>query len=902
MTRKVELVDGWEFSEASDYGSDAWLPVKQVPGSIYQDLQHNGVIEDPFIDMNELNARWVPERTWKYRTSFQSPAAGSGAKAELVFEGLDTLATVFLNGQEVLKADNMFLEYRVNISDRLNTSRANNLEIQFSSAMLRGRDLVKEHTEHRFIAHQTEAGRLPIRKAQYHWGWDWGPILVDVGIWKPVYLETFDVRIEELWHQSNISEDLSVVSGKLFANVDGSLNANVQISLSLDGHTVFESTAQCNEDGLASCDFTLDKPNLWYPHGYGPQTRYQLKATLKTDDNVTLSKLIGFRRAQLIQEPDEHGTSFYFRINNTSIFCGGSCWIPADSMLGTMTPTRYHDWLNLLIAGNQIMIRVWGGGIYESTSFYSLCDSLGILVFQDFCFACQSTPAYPSFLSQITAEATFQIRHLRTHPSLVLWAGNNEDYQIQEKYHLDYAPDDPDPESWLHSSFPARYIYEHHLPSLLSSLDPAALYHPSSPWGKGKQYQPADDRWTTDPTIGDLHQWHIWHGTMNRHQQAPQMSGRFVSEFGMEAYPHLETLRACIKESGQLVPGSVLMDHRNRAIDHERRLMSYVVENFGVGGCGDGDVVRFGYLTQLVQADTMRSCYGSWRRQWGDEGRRKCGGVLVWQLNDCWPTVSWAVVDYFGVPKPGWYAIKRALGRVVVGVQRPYRSWTMGHSDPSVVLAERGYEVWVASQEAVGREVDLEIRFVSVGTGTEVAERVTRRGVKVRENGTTEVVKGEAEVEMQELAHEKVDEDDPSTFVVNQAGYFKYPTRHKKGVKPFDLQKHDPYVIHAQLTDSRSGEILSTDTAWPDPLKYLQWTERGVKVEIVGAGDKMKITTEKPVKGFVFQEKKGCAQLSDNGFDVMPGEEKIVSFERSMGDGKYLRWTYLGAASGEERL
>jgi beta-mannosidase len=569
MVERQELHDGWSFREHGVSPEDAWRPCFSVPGTIHRDLQHHALIPDPFADMNDLCSRWVGERTWSYKTSFTSPKVGENTITDLVFKGLDTLATVTLNGKKILEADNMFLEYRIDISGKLELDGPNELLVDFAPAMLRGRELVKKHEhEHRFIAHQTEQGRLPIRKAQYHWGWDWGPIIMTAGIWRSVYLETYSIRIDDVWHLSEVDPTLKRVSGQLLARVSPAKPAKVRLALSFDGKSVFETTTECDADGLVKCDYSVNDPSLWYPAGYGKQARYELKATIVTElsDSPSASKLIGFRRVELVQQTDRFGKSFYFRINQVDVFAGGSCWIPADSFIPDITPQRYRDWMKLMIQGNQIMIRVWGGGVYEDDAFFDACDELGILAWQDFCMACQLSPTYQSFLKQLEDEARYNIRRLRHHPSLVIWAGNNEDYQIQEKYQLDYNFEDKDPESWLRSSFPARYIYESCLPQIVAEEDSAAIYHPSSPWGDGKP--------TADPTVGDVHQWNIWHGTMNRYQQAASMSGRFVSEFGMEGYPHLQTIRSSVTDPLQQHPGSILMDYRNRAIDHERRLIT----------------------------------------------------------------------------------------------------------------------------------------------------------------------------------------------------------------------------------------------------------------------------------------------------------------------------------------
>ncbi|KIX03026.1 uncharacterized protein Z518_06576 [Rhinocladiella mackenziei CBS 650.93] len=870
----TQLSSGWKVKQTDDDSSNAWLPVSKVPTSIHQDLLDNGKIPDPFVDMNELSVRWIAEKSWTYRTTFPSPTnVHSRARTDLVFKGLDTFATVTLNGKRILQTDNMFLEYRVDITGLLNSTSngsSNELKIVFDSALLRGRELVRQHEhEHRHIAHQTEQSRLPVRKAQYHWGWDWAGILITTGPWRPVFLESYVGRVDDVWFQGQVSSDLKSVSGKLFARASLAgqkprPGLRVKFTLSLDGRVVYESQGDSDGDGVAMAAFRTEEPTLWYPHGYGKQTRYRLKAVLVGTDSESemssKSKFVGFRRCELIQERDDFGKSFYFRINNVDVFAGGSCWIPADNFLSHIGPDRYRKWMELMIQGNQIMTRIWGGGIYEDDAFFDACDELGILVWQDFCFACGSYPTYPSFLHQIEQEARYNVRRLRSHPSLVIWAGNNEDYQIQEKYSLDYDYEgDKDPESWLRSSFPARYVYEYLLPKVVEQEDPGSVYHPSSPWGDGKK--------TFDPTVGDIHQWNVWHGMMKRHQELPTMGGRFVSEFGMEAYPHLSTISSAITDPAQQYPGSMVMDYHNRAIDHERRLITYVAENFQI----KYDLPSFTHLTQLTQSDAMGFAYRSWRRDWGTPGARKCGGVLVWQLNDCWPTMSWAVADYYLVKKPSFYAIARALTPLAVGVARPFHDWTSGHADPTRATRDHTFDVWIASSRTETVQADVEVRFISIKTGKDIAAAV-EKNIDVQLNCTTDVLKqASADVSSSSSPH------DPR--------------------QPFNTATHDPYVIHARLTVS--GTCISTDTAWPHPLKYLAFDDRGIKVQLSSAKDKLIVTANKPVHGFVFRENRDWVVFSDNGFDVMPGEEVVVDIKCPEGfEMSELRWTYLGAESG----
>ncbi|KAI9148243.1 glycoside hydrolase family 2 protein [Paramyrothecium foliicola] len=841
-----QLSDGWKVRQADDSAEEAWLPARDIPTQIHLDLLANEKIPDPFLDLNELAVRWVSEKGWVYRRHFQNPATLETQEpvvTDLVFEGLDTFATVFLNGVEILRSDNMFLSHRVDVSKHLKDE--NTLEIVFDSTVLRGRQLLEEHShEHTFYVRQTEASRVPVRSAQYNWGWDWGPIMLTMGPWKPIYLDRYVARVDDVWVQYELDADLDHVSGTVFAAVTGSGVSSAKLSISLDGVSLCEEECSVDSNGLSQMQFHIHGLRLWNPFGYGEQTRYQVKAAIGSLDEK--SRHVGFRRAELIQEPDEYGKSFFFRINGIDVFCGGSCWIPADSFLSRMTPERYHDWMRLMVEGNQNMVRIWGGGIYEHDALYDACDELGILVWQDFGFACASYPAYPSYLASVEAEARQNLRRLRSHPSLVIWAGNNEDYQVQERYKLEYNYEDKDPQSWLKSTFPARYLYEYLLPKIVSEEDPAVVYHPSSPWGDGKH--------TADPTVGDKHQWDLWHGAMFRYQEAPTLSARFISEFGMEAYPHLETIRGMILDPREHHPGSKMMDFRNKAIDHERRMITYVAENFRI----KYDLASFTHLTQIVQAETMTYAYESWRREWGS---RKCGGVLVWQLNDCWPTMSWAVVDYHLVKKPAFYAIARAMKPLAVGISRKHHSWTAGHDDPTASSRDIKFDVWIASSLLEPTQVDVNIRFISIKTGEDLTSPIRLTSV-ARPNDTTEILK----------EHSGPDASAESCGSREQ----------------FDLDRYNPYVIH--VTVVAEDKVVATNTSWPQPIKYLDLGPRKIDFQ-AASSTSIAISSKHPIKGFVFQEDKST-RFSDNGFDLVPGEKTVITVQGV--DLSSLKYTYIG--------
>jgi beta-mannosidase len=482
-----------------------------------------------------------------------------------------------------------------------------------------------------------------------------------------------------------------------------------------------------------------------------------------------------------------------------------------------------------------LLLRVWGGGIYEDDAFYSACDELGILVWQDFMFACGNYPCFPSFLDSVRQEAVLNVRRLRHHPSLVIFAGNNEDYQVAEAAGLTYNYADKNPENWLKTDFPARYIYEFLLPDIIQAECPDIPYHPGSPWGDGKR--------TSDPTIGDLHQWNVWHGTQEKYQIYPSLGGRFNSEFGMEAFPHLETIKSFVEDEKDLYPQSKLMDFHNKAAGHERRIATYLIENVRTAT----ELMPYIHLTQLIQAEALAYGYRGWRKQWGQD--RRCGGALVWQLNDCWPTISWSICDYYQRRKPAYYAMARCLAPLTVGVNREHFDWSVSHArEPSLTK----WEVWGVSSRLEDVTVDVEIQFWSVEDGIEIKERVTRQSMLLAANGTTSVAEG----------------------VINN-------------------EKEVPHVLAVKMF--LHGVVVARDMDWPQPLKYLSFPKRNVRVEV--RGEAMYVSAERPVKCLVFEEREGCS-LSDSALDLAPGDEQVIHMKGMRDGDRPLRWTFL--AAGEQ--
>ena len=446
-------------------------------------------------------------------------------------------------------------------------------------------------------------------------------------------------------------------------------------------------------------------------------------------------------------------------------------------------------------------------------------------------FGCGNYPCFPEILKSIEEECMCQTKRLRHHPCMAIYAGNNEDYQVQEQTGLTYDFEDKDPQSWLKTDFPARYIYEKLLPDVVAAQTPHVPYHPGSPWGDGKI--------SSDPTVGDMHQWNVWHGTQEKYQIYDTLGGRFNSEFGMEAFPHIDTIKAYVTDPSQLYPQSHMIDFHNKADGHERRIATYLVENFRTRT----ELDRFIHLTQLSQAEALMFGYRGWRQRWGQN--RHTGGALVWQLNDCWPVTSWAIVDYYLRKKPAYYAMRRVLAPIAVAVKRAHHDWSVVHARPAKTS---DWELWVASNSTEHVHATVELRYISIATGRDIKPRDVMNDVRLEKNGTSHLLKG-----------------------------------------TIDNVNEEPHVLAARIWVK--GELVSRDVDWPQPLKYLDFSDRGVQVE--RKGSEIHVRADKPTKGLVFEEREGVL-VHDSALDVVPGDEQVVRV-RGLAEGdRDLGWLYLG--------
>lgn len=672
------------------------------------------------------------------------------------------------------------------------------------------------------------------------------------GPWRPVHLELYQSRLADLYFDTTVDKDLKSATVVARALVEGSAN-KVRFDVSFEGKTVASETVQ--GDGEIQATFHIRNPSLWYPVRYGQQSLYTVKATLLDNDTEevdTLLKRIGLRRAELIQRPlqGQPGTSFFFQVNNIPVYCGGSDWIPADNFLPRISRQRYYDWVKLVADGNQLMIRVWGGGIYEDQAFYDACDEYGILVWQDFMFGCGNYPAHPDILKSIKREAEENIKLLRHHPSIVIWAGNNEDYQYQESAGLTYDYDNKDADSWLKTDFPARYIYEKILADVCAELIPDTYYHFGSPWGGGKP--------TSDPTVGDMHQWNVWHGSQEKYQNFDKLVGRFVSEFGMEAFPHIKTIDAYLpqgKDDPDRYPQSSTVDFHNKADGHERRIALYLVENFRYA---PDPLEQFIYCTQLMQGECIASAYRLWKRQWKGPGREYCGGALVWQINDCWPVTSWAIVDYYLRPKHAYYTVKREMAPLSIGMTRrehrhPKDKYTRVNVDVQTVI-----EVWGSNLTLEDYTVDCVLKAWDVETGEETFSEVVAKDIVLPENRSTEILARDVPV-----AHKGAGEEART-------------------------------VVAAYIVSKEGGAQLARYVNWPEPLKYLHLQKpQQLKAVLNDDLTAVEVSAEVPIKGLALECDDDAVIFSDNLVDIVPGEVVSIGIKGANED-TVISTRYLG--------
>lgn len=672
-TRRVDLGgSAWQFRRTDGDSSGDWAPAA-VPGCVQTDLMALGRLEDPFVGTNEDRVQWVGAARWAYRRTFVAEALPRGAQAYLVFDGLDTFATVTLNGRAVGTADNMFMPWRFEVTDSL-AAGENELVVAFDSTEARAKAAADAYGTP--LKNCARAVNAPfVRKPACHFGWDWGPTVLTVGIWRPVRLEI----VSRAW-LSDVDawgEPADGTAGRLFAAIEVAGPKTEGLTLSVaatapDGKTPVGQAEVPVTGGHAAA--TIDVPNadLWWPNGLGGQPLYTLRLRLMAGRRVVDERRVrvGIRRLELVQEPDAYGRSFFFRVNGAPLFAKGANWIPADTFPARVTPALYRDLVASCAAVNMNMLRIWGGGYYEDEVFYDLCDEYGLLVWQDFMYACALYPGDdPAFAANIGAEAEAAIRQLRRHTCLALWCGNNE----MESGWFEWGWDKQHPAA-VYAAY--ERIFHDILPKAAAALDPRRAYIRSSPtsWEVGKP---------NDPASGDTHFWGVWHG-QGSHLNYLDSTHRFVSEFGYQSIPSLETMGPVIPAEERRLESPAMLQHQKSGGGNEKIGKATTL---WLGQPKDFESLI--YLSQVYQALAIRTGVEHWRRL-----APRTMGTLYWQANDCWPVMSWASLDFHGRWKALHYAARRFNQPYLVSGLADETSARVWYTADPAAEAARGDLAW----------------------------------------------------------------------------------------------------------------------------------------------------------------------------------------------------------------
>jgi beta-mannosidase len=669
----LDLTGRWQFKAVDAYHTlpTNKRPLKQwmnaeVPGTVHTDLLAHGLIPDPFYRSYENRVQWIDAVQWKYRRVFTLPAEMlAHEKVELIAFGLDTYAEIRCNNRRVGSTADMFVEHRLDLKRFLRRGR-NTLEILFDSPTERSKALSRKHG---VLQAAPEPHRAYVRKAQYSFGWDWGPRLTTSGIWKDIGIEAYSTaRLKDPFVRV-ISADRKMALLEVSVNVHRLGHRTLRLTMALEGASwSYEKTVPATSRRVRA-RIRVPRPHLWWPNGHGAQPLYSAVLTL-SNDGEKLDELqlpFAIRTVRLVRKKDSAGESFIVEVNGARIFCKGADWIPSDSFIPRIVPETYETLLHMARDAHMNMIRVWGGGIYETDYFYDLCDRLGIMVWQDFMFACGEYPDLPWFRTIVRDEALKVVKRLRNHPSVVLWCGNNECEWLFTMENPGKRPD----------QMPGAAIFRDLLSSLVSATDGTRPYWRSSPFGRG---------FPNDETNGNHHQWQVWSGWKD-YPVYEKDGARFVTEFGFQSAANRQTMESVTLPADRH-PQSRVMEHHNKQIEGTERLIRFQASHHLVAS----DFDDFIYKTQLVQAEALKLAVEHWRRR-----KFHTAGALFWQLNDCWPVSSWSAVDSALRPKAAYYFAKKFYSPLLV----------------SVVRGGEQIEIWLTNDLLYGIQGELDVSLRS---------------------------------------------------------------------------------------------------------------------------------------------------------------------------------------------
>ncbi|MCQ4086615.1 glycoside hydrolase family 2 protein [Saccharibacillus sp. JS10] len=812
----------------------------QVPGDVHHTLTERRVIDPPYFGHNDLKSRWVEEREWWYRKGFEYQeelVSEKTERSELIFDGLDTFATVFVNGHEIGRTANMLMSHTFDVT-RVLRKGWNMIAVRLDPLQPHHRD------KERFDWSSYTKERPWLRKAAMNFGWDWGPRLVTVGIWGGVRLNRYtQAEIENVFVET-LAIDEKQAELQLSAEIKtyrgiSELPLALQVKLEdAEGNSVYEDTIQPLQQANLNIRnrrqtgfhtlFALKNPKLWWTHDLGDPYRYTLTAKLYIGEEQidTWTQSVGVRTIQLHTEDEQGRAAFRFFLNGHPMYIRGANWIPADNMIGAIPDSRYEELIELSAESGMNMLRVWAGGIYEKEVFYEQCDAQGMLVWQDFAFANALFPDFNiDFMNNVRAEVESNIRRLRGRASLAIWCGNNE---IDWLYDMKSASGD------IRSDFYGELIYHELIPEALEVLDPNRPYWPSSPFGGSD---------ANDPEVGDRHNWQVWHGSVypRRSGEVPILDysiegvtfknykkdmALFSSEFGMHASANRYTLEKNMP-LGEWFWGSEEMAYRNKDTNHRKGIL--LME--GYTGLPH-DMQQYMNFSMLTQAEGLRYGVEHYRRN------PRNGGSLIWQLNDSWPGTSWAIIDYELLPKAAYYYAKKFYHPLLLSLEHepgePLKVWAVNDGREEVQV-KAILEVWNFDGEKVS-----EYEFDS--------EQGIRGSVQLGEVDEAQALKGE---------------DAPSVCV------------RLRWISGGDPQFEQTYM----LRDHRDLQLKPTELTWEAQIQQPSESATPLCEVIVEASSSLArmVKLDLPL---------GRVRFSDNYFDLLPGERKKIQL--SMLDGSEL--------------
>mgnify|MGYP003279828840 CR=1 FL=1 len=816
---KTQLCQGWKMRCVKDNG---WQQAV-IPGSVYTDLLRNGNMEDPFWKDNEMSACERMKEDYEYECTFIPEKTVLGEEKQFLhFDGLDTITTVSLNGEILGETISMHREWEFDVTDKLKEGE-NVLHILFHSPLKYIEEAYKKYGN---IGNEDAMeGFMHIRKAHCMYGWDWGAHLPDAGIFRPVWLYgVTSARVDSVYVTQEHTENTVILHFAAEAVYTENTSAGTicekdgfawKVKVTAPDGTILDT--ELDQDGKGS--LTVLNPQLWWPNGLGEQPLYQVEVTLEKQGVLcdTWNRRIGLRIMTVHREKDEWGESFEQMVNGQAFFAMGADYIPEDHLLGRRTPEKTRKLLKDCKLANFNSIRVWGGGFYPDDWFFDICDELGLVVWEDFMFACSVYELTPEFEANIRQEFIENVKRIRHHACLGLWCGNNE----MESFVNDGC--------WVTKKTEVRdylFMYERIIPEVLREYDPQTFYWPSSPSSGGSFDAPQD------PNRGDVHYWEVWHGN-KPFTEYRKYYFRYISEFGFQAFPAKKTIETFTDDPRDWNMFSYIMEKHQRNNSANGKIMNYMQKTYRYPESFDSCI----YASQLLQADGIR--YGTEHFR---QNRGRCMGTVYWQLNDCWPVISWASIDYCGRWKALHYYAKRFFAPVLVSCKE--ESWMTQEAD----MNREHFEFEKSIQFNISNEtrVDHEI-LVKWQIRNAKAEILREEQIQMHVNATSavwaeKVLLPDIDVFNEYVSYQAYENGEKiadSTVIFSYPKYFRYENPHLSCKIEGDsiVVCADAYAKSVEILNENEDLVLSDNyfdlNAEERTVKILRGTPEGLKLRSV---------------------------------------------------------------------